>query len=122
MTVRTYIEATNQALKQAMRSDSNVVVIGEGVPDPKAIFGSTAGLMDEFGPQRVFDMPLSENGMTGICVGAALTGLRPVLVHQRIDFALLSLDQLVNIAAKWHYMFNGQATVPLVVRTIIGRG
>jgi len=122
VTVRTYIEATNQALKQAMRSDSNVVVIGEGVPDPKAIFGSTAGLMDEFGPQRVFDMPLSENGMTGICVGAALTGLRPVLVHQRIDFALLSLDQLVNIAAKWHYMFNGQATVPLVVRTIIGRG
>ncbi len=122
MTVRTYIEATNQALKQAMRRDSNVVVIGEGVPDPKAIFGSTAGLMDEFGPQRVFDMPLSENGLTGICIGAALTGLRPVLVHQRIDFALLSLDQLVNIAAKWHYMFNGQATVPLVVRTIIGRG
>lgn len=117
-----YVQAINHALSQAMIADPNVIVIGEGVPDPKAIFGTTAGLRETFGPNRVFDMPLAENGMTGVCIGAAITGMRPVMVHQRIDFALLAMDQLVNNAAKWHYMFNGQSTVPLVVRTIIGRG
>jgi pyruvate dehydrogenase E1 component beta subunit len=67
-------------------------------------------------------MPLAENGLTGICIGAALSGLRPVMVHQRIDFALLAMDQLINNAAKWHYMFDGKASVPLVVRMIVGRG
>jgi pyruvate dehydrogenase E1 component beta subunit len=79
-------------------------------------------LRQKYGPQRVFDMPLSENGMTGICIGAALNGMRPVMVHQRIDFALLAMDQIVNNAAKWHYMFDGKGRVPLVVRVIIGRG
>lgn len=118
----TYAEAVQEALHQAMEADPRVIVIGEGVPDPKSIFGTTAGLRDSFGSQRVFDMPLSENGMTGICIGAALCGMRPVMVHQRIDFALLAMDQLVNNAAKWHYMFDGLANVPLVVRVIIGRG
>lgn len=118
----TYAQAINQALQQVMARDSRVILIGEGVPDPKAIFGTTAGLREEFGARRVFDMPLAENGMTGICIGAALTGMRPVMVHQRIDFALLAMDQLVNNAAKWHYMFNGLGRVPLVVRVIIGRG
>ena len=118
----TYAQAIHEGLSQAMESDPRVVVIGEGVPDPKGIFATTAGLRDKFGPQRVFDMPLSENGMTGVCVGAALCGIRPVMVHQRIDFSLLAMDQLVNIAAKWHYMFNGLASVPLVVRVIVGRG
>jgi len=118
----TYAMAINEALHQSMAKDPQVILIGEGVPDPKAIFGTTSGLREKFGHQRVFDMPLAENGLTGICIGAALTGMRPVMVHQRIDFALLALDQLINNAAKWHYMFNGQACVPLVVRVIIGRG
>lgn len=118
----TYAMAINEALHQYMLKDQQVILIGEGVPDPKGIFGTTSGLIEKFGHQRVFDMPLAENGLTGVCIGAALTGMRPVMVHQRIDFALLALDQLINNAAKWYYMFNGQLSVPLVVRLIIGRG
>ena len=118
----TYAQAIQEGLHQSMEADARVILVGEGVPDPKAIFATTAGLRDRFGSARVFDMPLSENGMTGICIGAALSGLRPVMVHQRIDFALLAMDQLVNNAAKWHYMFDGLANVPLVIRVIIGRG
>lgn len=117
-----YIEAIREALDQSMSEDGRVILIGEGVPDPKNIFNSTKGLQEKFGNHRVFDMPLSENGMTGVCIGAAIRGLRPVLVHQRVDFALLSLDQIINNAAKWHYMFNGKASVPMVIRMVIGRG
>lgn len=118
----TFAQAIREGLNQAMESDPRVIVIGEGVPDPKAIFNTTAQLRQTYGEKRVFDMPLSENGATGICIGAALSGMRPVMVHQRIDFAMLAMDQLVNNAAKWHYMFDGKASVPLVVRVIIGRG
>ncbi len=117
-----YVEAIREALDQSMGVDDRVILIGEGVPDPKSIFNSTKGLQEKYGIQRVFDMPLAENGMTGICIGAAIRGLRPVLVHQRVDFALLSLDQIINNAAKWHYMFNGNASIPMVIRMIIGRG
>lgn len=120
--VITFAQAIREGLDQVMERDRSVIVVGEGVPDPKAIFNTTAGLREKYGAQRVFDSPLSENGMTGICIGAALSGMRPVMVHQRIDFALLAMDQLVNNAAKWHYMFDGKASVPLVVRVIIGRG
>lgn len=115
-------EAIREALEQAMAEDERVILIGEGVPDPKGIFGTTSGLQERFGAARVFDMPLAENGMTGICIGAAISGLRPVMVHQRIDFALLCMDQLINNAAKWRYMFAGQVSVPIVVRLIVGRG
>ena len=118
----TYAQAIREGLDNAMDRDSSVIIIGEGVPDPKAIFNTTAGLREKYGAQRVFDMPLAENGVTGICIGAALSGMRPVMIHQRIDFALLAMDQLVNNAAKWHYIFNGKASVPLVVRVIVGRG
>ena len=118
----TFAQAIREGLEQVMEQDARVFVIGEGVPDPKAIFNTTAELRKKFGERRVFDMPLSENGLTGICIGAALSGMRPVMVHQRIDFALLAMDQLVNNAAKWHYMFDGKASVPLVVRVIVGRG
>ena len=117
-----YIEAIKEALEQSLEADSRVIVIGEGVPDPKSIFGSTSKLQEKFGSNRVFDMPLSENGVTGICIGAAIRGMRPILVHQRVDFALLSLDQIFNNAAKWHYMFNGGRPVPMVIRMVIGRG
>lgn len=118
----TYAEAIKEGTEQAMDKDESVFIIGEGVPDPKGIFGTTLGLKEKFGEKRVLDMPLSENGLTGVCVGAALTGLRPILTHQRIDFALLSVDQIINNAAKWHYMFGGKLKVPLVIRMVIGRG
>jgi len=117
-----YCEAIREALDQSMARDSSVFIIGEGVPDPKGIFGTTLGLQKKYGEERVMDMPVSENGMTGACIGAALTGLRPILTHQRVDFSLLSLDQIINNAAKWHYMFGGQLKVPLVIKMIIGQG
>lgn len=115
-------EALLEATDQAMERDEAVYVMGLGVPDPKGIFGTTAGLLQKYGPTRVFDMPTSENAMTGIAIGSALKGFRPIMTHQRVDFFLLALDQLINNAAKWHYMFNGQMRVPLVIRLIIGRG
>lgn len=117
-----YSQAIREAMDQCMAQDPSIFIVGEGVPDPKGIFGSTAGLVEKYGPVRVMDMPVSENGMTGICIGAALRGFRPILTHQRVDFALLSLDQIINNAAKWHFMFGGQVNVPLVIRMIVGRG
>jgi acetoin:2,6-dichlorophenolindophenol oxidoreductase subunit beta len=117
-----YFEAIREGMDQSMQRDPRVILIGEGVPDPKAIFNTTKGLQEKYGKQRVFDMPLSENGLTGICVGAAISGIRPVMVHQRVDFTLLAMDQLINNAAKWSYMFDGKSSVPLVVRMLIGRG
>jgi len=116
-----YAEAIREATDIMMARDPSVFVIGEGVPDPKKIFGTTSGLIEKY-KGRVLDMPLSENGMTGICVGAALTGMRPVMVHQRVDFGLLAMDQIANSAAKWNYMFDGKRSVPMVIRFIIGRG
>ena len=120
--VITFAKAINEALHLALTGDDGVILFGLGVDDPKRIFGTTAGLKEEFGPERVFDMPVSENAMTGIAVGAALHGLRPVMTHQRLDFFLLAVDQLVNNAAKWHYMFGGKRPVPLTIRLIAGRG
>lgn len=105
-----------------MAQDSGVICFGLGVDDPTGVFGTTRDLHKEFGPERAFDIPTAENSMTGIAVGAALNGLRPVMSHQRLDFALLSMDQLVNNAAKWHFMFGGRHCVPLTIRMIIGRG
>jgi len=117
-----YYEAINDALKQAMQIDKKVLCYGLGVDDPKHIFETTSDLQELFGEKRVFDMPTSENAMTGVAIGVALGGYRPVMVHQRLDFFLLAMDQLVNAAAKWHYMFGGQNNIPLVIRLIIGRG
>ena len=117
-----FAQAINEALHIAMQKDSNMLLYGLGVPDPKNIFGTTVGLQEAFGEQRVFDMPCSENGMTGIAIGASLNGVRSVFVHQRLDFFLLALDQLINNAAKWYYMFGGTLSVPITIRLIIGRG
>jgi acetoin:2,6-dichlorophenolindophenol oxidoreductase subunit beta len=117
-----YCEAILQATDQLMSVDPNVYVIGLGVPDPKGIFGTTLGLQEKYGKDRVMDMPTSENAMTGIAIGSAIVGMRPIMTHQRVDFFLLALDQLINNAAKWHDMFGGQMTVPLVIRLVIGRG
>ena len=84
--------------------------MGLGVPDPKGIFGTTIGLEEKFGKDRVFDIPLSENALTGVALGAAITGLRPILTHQRVDFALVSMEQIINQLAKWKFMFGDQTS------------
>ena len=118
----TFGKAINESLSIAMERDENVVTFGLGVDDPTGIFGTTVGLQEKFGPKRVFDMPISENAMTGVAIGASLNGTRPVMSHQRLDFFLLAMDQLVNNAAKWHYMFGGKRPVPITIRLILGRG
>lgn len=119
----TFAEALREATEIAMREDPRVVLVGLGVPDPKGIFGTTGGLRKIFGRERVLDAPIAENGLTGMMIGGALAGLRPILTHQRVDFALLSLEQIINQAAKWNYMFDGRGgAVPIVIRMIIGRG
>ena len=118
----TFTEAINSALHEVMDADESVIFYGLGSDDPRRIFGTTNSLQERFGSNRVFDMPTAENGMTGVAVGAALGGLRPVMVHQRLDFFLLAFDQLINSAAKWHFMFGGQNSVPITIRLITGRG
>lgn len=116
-----YSLAINEALTMSMKKDSKVLVLGLGVDDPKGIFGTTLGLKEKF-PYRVYDVPTAENGLTGVCIGLATEGFRPVLSHQRVEFALLSLEQIFNQAAKWSYMSAGKKKVPIVIRLIIGRG
>ncbi len=117
-----YSQAIREATDQCLDRDSSVYLIGLGVPDPKGVFGTTLGLHEKYGAHRVMDMPTSENGMTGIAIGSALVGMRPIMVHQRVDFAILAMEQIVNQAAKWHYMFGGKMSVPMVIRMIVGRG
>lgn len=116
-----YPEAIREGTEQEMMRDASVMVFGQGVDDPKAILGTTKGLLEKFGPERVFDTPLAEDGMTGVAIGAALAGLRPIQTHIRMDFMLLAMNQLVNMAAKMHYMFGGASSVPIVVRSLIGK-
>lgn len=115
-------EAIREALAISLRQRPDVYLIGEGVADPGGIFGTTKGLVDEFGPDRVVEMPVAENGLTGIAVGSALMGMHPVMTHQRVDFALLCLEQLFNAAAKSSYVTGGRHKVPMTVRMVIGRG
>jgi len=118
----TYAQAILEATDQCLGNDPNVYIMGLGVTDPKGVFGTTLGLEKKYGSSRVMDMPVAENGMTGIAIGSSLVGMRPIMTHQRVDFMILSLDQLINNAAKWRYMFGGKMKVPIVIRMIIGRG
>ena len=118
----TFANSINSALDIAMSIDKTVICYGLGATDPKGIFGTTLGLEDKFGKERVFDMPTSENAMTGVAIGAGIGGYKTVMTHQRLDFFLLAMDQLVNSAAKMHYMFNGELRVPITIRLILGRG
>jgi pyruvate dehydrogenase E1 component beta subunit len=117
----TYLRTITRALREEMRRDTRVVVIGEDVAEGGP-FGATQGLADEFGARRVRDTPISESAITGLAIGAALAGYRPVVEIMFIDFITLALDQLVNQAAKTHYMSGGQLRVPLVIRTQGGAG
>jgi pyruvate dehydrogenase E1 component beta subunit len=122
--VLTYAEALNEALFEEMRRDERVFVIGEDVAvwGGGGIFGVTKGLVDEFGPERVRDTPISENAIAAVSVGAAATGSRPVAEIMYVDFIGLAMDPLVNQAAKMRYMFGGKITLPLVVRAQQGGG
>jgi pyruvate dehydrogenase E1 component beta subunit len=116
-----YVDALREAVAQEMERDPQVFLFGLDVDDHKAIQGSTRGLLEKFGRDRVFNTPLSEDAMTGVAIGAAMAGLRPIHVHIRMDFLMLCMNQLVNMAAKAHYMYGGTIRVPMVVRSMIGK-
>jgi len=117
-----YCQAISEALLQGMEIDPEVFLFGLGVDDCKGIFGTTTQASNRFGAARVFDVPASENALTGIAIGAALNGKHPVLVHARHDFMFLALDQMINNAAKWKYTYAGKSLVGLTIRAIIGKG
>jgi pyruvate/2-oxoglutarate/acetoin dehydrogenase E1 component len=117
-----YSLAINEALHQTMEFDPSVLLIGQGVKSPWYVGNTTQGLLERFGEERVIDTPVSENGMTGAAVGAALAGMRSVVVHPRMDFMLYAFDPIINEAANWYYMSGGKASVPVVIWGIINRG
>lgn len=120
--VLSFAEAVREGTELAMAEDDRVIVVGLGAADPKGIFGTTTGLAERFGSERVVEPPTAENGTAAIALGASLTGMRPIVTHQRVEFALLAMDPLVNQAAKWHYMTAAKQSVPLVFRMVVGRG
>jgi len=120
--IRSYREAILEAQKTLLEDDERFFLLGEGIDDASGVFGTTLGLAKEFGSNRVIDSPLAENGITGVAMGTAIAGMHPLYIHMRPDFILLSLDQLLNHAAKWSYMSNGAVSVPLTIRCVIGRG
>jgi pyruvate/2-oxoglutarate/acetoin dehydrogenase E1 component len=121
-TIMTYRDALALAAVKEMDADPSVFVFGLDVPDHKRIFGSTRGLLEKFGSRRCFGTPLSEDAMTGVAIGAALSGLRPVHVHIRADFLLLGMNQIANVMSSLRYMSGGALRLPLVIRAVIGRG
>jgi pyruvate dehydrogenase E1 component beta subunit len=118
----TYCDALNEATSQEMARDPRVFIYGIGVPDHKKAFGSTAGLLEKFGPERCFDTPLCEDTMTGFGLGAAINGLRPIHVHIRVEFLLLAMNQLANMVSSYTYATRGNLHVPMVIRAVVGRG
>ena len=116
-----YAEAINETLHQMIEKDEKVFLIGQGVTSPWYVGTTTVGLIDRF-PEKIIDTPVSENGITGTAVGAAVAGMRPVLMHPRMDFMYYAMDQIANHAANWYYMFGGQLSVPITIWGIINRG
>jgi acetoin:2,6-dichlorophenolindophenol oxidoreductase subunit beta len=117
-----YCLAINEALGQLMAADKTVFVIGQGVKSPWYVGRTMEGLLEKFGPLRIIDTPVSENAITGAGVGAAVAGMRPIVVHPRMDFMLYAMDPIINQAANWHYMFGGKTHAPVVIWAIINRG
>ncbi len=120
MAVITYRQALNQTLREELKRDSNVLLMGEEIGKFQGSYRVTQGLLAEFGAKRVVDTPIAEEGFVGLAVGAAMLGLRPVVEIMTINFILVAIDQIVNHASKIHYMFGGQVNVPLVIRTPSG--
>ena len=122
MAERTLVQAVNDGLREGMRRDPDVVVLGEDIGKAGGVFRATEGLLDEFGPGRVLDTPLAENGIVGTAIGMALYGLRPVPEIQFADFIYPAFDQIVNELAKYRYRSGGQYPAPVVIRTPCGGG
>jgi pyruvate/2-oxoglutarate/acetoin dehydrogenase E1 component len=118
----TYIALLNQAFDESLQEDSKVMLFGLGVGDVGGVFGSTTNLQSKYGPDRVFEIPLSENAVTGMALGLAMQGYRPVMMHQRADFSFTSAEQIINQIAKTKYMSGDLYEVPIVIRMIVGRG
>jgi len=117
-----YAEALREAIAQLLAADSRVFVIGQGLWSPWYVGTSMKDLDRDFGRDRIIDSPVSENATTGVGIGAALAGMRPIVVHPRMDFMLLAMDPIINQASNWCHMFGGRASVPMVIRPIINRG
>lgn len=115
-------DAINSAIDQCLKKNKNLICYGLGINDPKRIFGTTKNLLEKYSQLRIFDVPNSENALMGIAVGASLNNTKVLITHQRLDFFLLAMDQLVNSASKWYYMFGGKKSVPITIRLILGRG
>src|SRR5438309_175947 len=122
MAVVTYRQALHDTLAEEMRRDPLVVLLGEEIGVFEGSYKITAGLLKEFGAERVMDTPIAEEGFVGAAIGAAMLGLRPVVEIMTVNFSLLALDQVVNHAAKIHYMFGAQVRVPMVLRMPEGGG
>jgi pyruvate dehydrogenase E1 component beta subunit len=117
-----YAKAILEATDQAMSLSKDVIVMGQLVDTKSGIFGTTTGLVDKHGRERVLDFPVAENLMTATAMGAALTGLRPVIAHQRLDFMIYSLDAITNWLSLWRFKSNGKSAMPVTIRTIVGKG
>lgn len=117
-----YVQALNEGLRQALEQDSRVFIIGQGVKNPWYVGDSMRGIGERFGWERVIDPPVSEQGIDGVAIGAALAGFHPIVIHPRMDFMLMGVEQIINQAANWSYMFGGQTSVPLTIWAIINRG
>ncbi|MCK9613152.1 MAG: pyruvate dehydrogenase complex E1 component subunit beta [Bacteroidales bacterium] len=114
--------AINQAIHQLMETDSSVFLIGQGVKSPWYVGNTCTGLVERFGEERIIDTPVSENAMTGAAVGAAIAGMKAIVVHPRVDFVLYAFDPIINQAANWHYMNGGKSNAPIVFWLIVNRG
>ena len=116
-----FYEAIKASIQKNLRNNHKVLLMGLGVDDPKGVFGTTLDIHKKYRKQ-VFDMPTAENSFTGFALGLAVSGFRPIIVHQRVEFALLSIEQIFNQISKWHFMSGGKVSVPLVIRLIVGKG
>jgi pyruvate/2-oxoglutarate/acetoin dehydrogenase E1 component len=116
----TYVEAIRLAQQQVLASNDKTFILGLGSSDPKGMFGTNLGLVEEFGNQRVMDAPLSENTLTGVSIGMAAMGYKPILVHHRLDFTLTAFEQMVNQAAKWFFNSGGKSNLPFLIRIAPG--
>src|SRR4051812_30654296 len=122
MAVITYRDALNQALREELDRDPSVFLMGEEIGVFEGAYKVTGGLFKDYGHERVLDTPIAEEGFVGAAIGAAMTGMRPVVEIMTINFILVAIDQIVNTAAKAYYMFGGQQPIPLVIRTPTGAG
>lgn len=120
--ILSYSDTINMTLDFLLSNDDSVMIIGQGVKSPWYVGSTCNGLVDKFGENRVIDTPISENGITGVAVGAAIAGMKPIIVHPRMDFMLYAFDPIINEAANWSYMSGGRSNVPVIFWSIINRG